>query len=293
MSESDVKSQISDKLKKALKLLVENSVPASGRFFISKNIDSGNAAELTFSAVKAIDKFNKHASTKIDKLEKNKLRDYFLVKANASSSVEQASLAMKALGHLMANQAEPFLKVVAGNSLMIGESGSLTLQFFDALDNPINVKDRSLASVAMIHTDDGTAVDLTSSATLDAASGRVKISIDAKSLLGRGTYGIEVKLNGKSSEKLRAKEMVRIMTKLEMKNFSFEVAAKGGASKELISGELKKYSYPDLIEDLASKQGTDDKLLYFTADIKLADSGSKAVGHPEQVYLAFKKEDTR
>lgn len=127
MEESDVKSQVSDKLKKALKLLVENSVPASGRFFVSKNIDSVNAAELTFSAVKAIETFNKHASTKIDKLEKNKLRDYFLVKASASSSVEQASLALKALGHLMTNKAEPFLKVVAGKSLMFGESGSFTL----------------------------------------------------------------------------------------------------------------------------------------------------------------------
>lgn len=63
------------------------------------------------------------------------------------------------------------------------------------------MKDRTLSSVALIHSKDGTVVDLTSSATLDAAAGRVKVSVEGKSLLGRGTYGIEVALNGKSSEK--------------------------------------------------------------------------------------------
>jgi len=83
--ENEVKTLVTEKLGKGFKLLIEKAMPSSGQFFVSKS--NASASELTFSALKAIERFNRQTGSKIDNLDPSSLRDYFLVKANASQSV--------------------------------------------------------------------------------------------------------------------------------------------------------------------------------------------------------------
>jgi len=39
-------------------------------------------------------------------------------------------------------------------------------------------------------------------------------------------------------------------------------------------------------------QGTDEELLHFTAGVELTDATKLVLGHPDQVYLAFKRIDS-
>lgn len=71
-----------------------------------------------------------------------------------------------------------------------------------------------------------------------------------------------------------------------MKDFSFEISNQVAASNK-----LKMTSFPESISDLG--QGTDNKYLHFTASVDLTNNKDKAVGQPQQVYLAFKKIDVR
>jgi len=79
---------------------------------------------------------------------------------------------------------------------MLGDKGSLSLQFFDMLDNPISLSDQHrLASVSMVNTKDGATVDVTAKSTLNTGSGNLKIAVDAERSLNHGTYFIDVLLD--------------------------------------------------------------------------------------------------
>ena len=72
----------------------------------------------------------------------------------------------------------PFAKVVAGEAIMAGTSGSATVQFFDIFGNPIGAKGRKLSSLKLIYIYNGEPVDATSSASFDANAGKISIKLN-------------------------------------------------------------------------------------------------------------------
>jgi len=152
MTRPAMKQEIETKLGSAFKILVKEAYPESGRFFLSKK--GGDSAELTYAAFKAIEKFNSHASGDgIKGLKIRALRDYFLTKVSTSTCICKTALLIDGLNMIIGQNAYPFVKVVTGDKLMLGENGSITLQFYDAMGNPVGMDGRQLVSVELYYLD--------------------------------------------------------------------------------------------------------------------------------------------
>jgi len=62
-----------------------------------------------------------------DELDKSAFRDYFINKASSSSTLQQAATALRALDELTTKTNLPIAKVMAGQTLQLGGTGSVTL----------------------------------------------------------------------------------------------------------------------------------------------------------------------
>ena len=142
MARSGIKEGIEKELKTAFKTLMMEAYSESGRFFLTKNADKIDSNELTHYAVRAIGKFNEHTSGDPKQLKIQSLRDYFLMKASASTCVKQAAISLRALDVIVNESQFSFIRVVAGETQILGLEGSITLQYFDAMGNPVGVKGR-------------------------------------------------------------------------------------------------------------------------------------------------------
>ena len=146
---------------------------------------------------------------------------------SGSTTVSQAATSIKALNMMVGTNAFPFAKVVAGETQQLGSNGSVTLQLFDAMSNPIGVKGRSLSSVSLYTTGDGDSIDVTKSSTIDENAG--KITINLKSDMEKLTHGaFNVRISLKDSKKktvtIHSAENVKIQTAVAFTNFSHKIS---------------------------------------------------------------------
>ena len=101
MTRRAMKDEIEIKLSSAFNTLIKEAYPKNAQFFLSKS--ASNSTGLTYAALKAIEMFNKHASSgsQIQGLRFKALRDYFLMKASSASCTCKASLSLNGLSLIM------------------------------------------------------------------------------------------------------------------------------------------------------------------------------------------------
>ena len=100
-------------------------------------------------------------------------------------------------------------------------NGSLTVQFFDIMGNPIGVKGRKLstAKLAYISAD---AIDATSAATLDENAGKVTIKLGKLTdSVSRGVFYPQVTLKDEQGDNMSFKtaEFVTVQTTVSFAHF--------------------------------------------------------------------------
>ena len=139
----------------------------------------------------------------------------------------------------------PFARVVAGESHMIDSNGSVTVQFFDIMGNPIGVKGRKLSSAKLVYIN-LEYVDATAVATLDDNAGKVTIKL-AKSLdLSRGAFYPHINLIDDKGTIFGFKtfESVTLQTEAVFKKFSYSIT-----TDEEHSTEGKEWTHPTHVSD--------------------------------------------
>ena len=127
MARSGLKEGIEKELKTAFKVLMMETYAESGRFFLTKNADKIDSNELTHYAVRAIGKFNEYTTGDPKQLKVQSLREYFLTKISASECVKQAAISLRALDVIVNESKFTFVRVVAGETQILGLEGSITL----------------------------------------------------------------------------------------------------------------------------------------------------------------------
>ena len=127
MSRSGVKPGIEKELKTAFKVLMMETYAESGRFFLTKNADKIDSNELTHYAVRAIGKFNEYTSGDPKQMKIQSLKEYFVTKISASTCVKQAAISLRALDVIVNESQFSFVRVVAGETQVLGLEGSITL----------------------------------------------------------------------------------------------------------------------------------------------------------------------
>lgn len=86
---TNMKHDIMFKLSSAFTVLMDQSYPDNGRFFLSKRPNEIDSAELTYHAIRAINLFNDMSpDTKVLGLKKRALIDYFMTKTVSASHSE-------------------------------------------------------------------------------------------------------------------------------------------------------------------------------------------------------------
>ena len=146
--------------------------------------------------MRAIGKFNEHTSGDPKQLKIQSLREYFLMKISASKCVKQAAISLRALDVIVNESQFSFIKVVAGETQILGLESSITLQFFDMMGNPVGVKGRELTSAELYYFDEGS-VDVSETSSLDANAGKVVIKLNNSENnydLRHGAFQIQVTL---------------------------------------------------------------------------------------------------
>ena len=88
-------------------------------------------------------------------------------------------------------------------------------------------------------------------------------------------------------------ESVRAASTLKLSDFSYELTKSIQPSSELKEASLMLNTYPDRVSSFEKDQGTDEMYLHFTASADVTDSKKNVLDHPDQVYLAFKKTDSK
>lgn len=160
----------------------------------------------------------------------------------------KTSLLIEALNTIVSQKNFPFVKIVAGDKHMLGESGSITLLFFDAMGNPVGVKGRKLVSVHLNYFN-GKSIEVTKASSLDESAGKLIVKIDENSGVVRGSFSIEVELsneNGKTS-RLKTAEAVQIRTKVNHKEFAYELTSEKTSVHNLKTA--KSWIFPEKVTD--------------------------------------------
>ena len=73
---------------------------------------------------------------------------------------------------------------------------------------------------------------------------------------------------------------------------SYEITQESKPSLDLQRGPLST-KHPARLGNFDGVQATDGAFMHLVADAHLVDSKAKQVGNPNQVYVAFKKDDVR
>lgn len=217
MSRKGMKDEIEVKLNSAFTTLVKETYAKNGQFMLSKS--ATDSIGITFAAVKAIKVYNEHASESnlIKGLKYSAIRDYFLNKVTLSSCTCKAALIINGLSLIMHKNAYPLIKLVSSNTLKLGESGSITAQFVDALGLPISVEGSKLKAANLLYKVGGEPLDVLESSVLDATSGKLTVKINESTKLTKGSFVIEAGLTGwKGATKIRSSESVQVTTTLKM-----------------------------------------------------------------------------
>ena len=201
-------------------------------------------AQLTIHAVRAITAFNAHVKNE-KLLQTGPLRDHFLAKVETTRDVQTAS---DNLAELIKLAQVPFVRIEEGSRQSLGKSGSITLQFVDALGKAVSMEGRTLVAAQLIGL--GQSIDLTQGASLDA-SGRLSMKVVASQ---RGSFQVEVSFEGvnSSTSKVRTSSWLQVETQIEMQDFIYELTSDALPSSKSFKG--KSWNYPADVSDLANQQ---------------------------------------
>ena len=136
---------------------------------------------------------------------------------------------------------------------MIGNSnGSMTVQFFDIMGNPIGVKGRKLSAAKLVYIS-GDTVDATSVATLDENAGKVTIKLGKLAdKVTRGVFYPQLTLTDKKGDNLSFKttEHVTMQTTVSFLHFLYKIT---DSEWEHTTQGSKKWEHPAQISDFQTQ----------------------------------------
>jgi len=131
---------------------------------------------------------------------------------------------------------------------MLGENGSITVLFYDSMGNPLSMKGGKLVSVHLNYIN-GKSIQVTKTSSLDGFAGRLIVKIDENSGVVRGSFNIEVEISneGGITSKLKTAEAVRVMTKVNHKEFAYELTSEKTPKQNLKTAKV--WNFPEKVTD--------------------------------------------
>ena len=164
--------------------------------------------------------------------------------AKDSINLEQISTCLRGLQMLVQKNVMPFVKVVAGSHQMLGKDGSVTLQFYDEMGNPVGVKGRSLENIVLKNSE-GEEINVTAGAILDENAGKVIVNLNDQidDSIIRGNFQVQIMLHAPRGLKktVTSSDYVHIQTTISPQEFSYSMGQSDDASLAQAKG---KWAYP-------------------------------------------------